>query len=333
MIPSPPKLHGARIERSLWSTECKYEYPSIEVSEAGESMTFRLAATTHFLTIDVADWTSDPDVAEIVARRNFDPFDARAGEMVNALLDQLAATSSFATFFVNGPVGRRDVPLLRRIVHSGHEVAARGAPALFDPEAFYADAAQVKAILEDAVGIQVRGFRSTTPAEKRSSLWRFEALIEAGYEYDSSQLPRTSRGPLDHAVPSYAQTIVCDVGTLIEVPLLPQSLATRAFSIRRTRYAAVRQILASRTRAGLPGVVAFATWEVDHEQPRVNLPVLTSWRHYRGRRAAHDRVDRLLREFRFDAIGHRLSELAEQAPAELAMWAWPDSGRVTSAGL
>src|ERR1700744_2126304 len=89
-------------------------------------MTFRLSATTHFLTIDVADWTADPDVAEIVARRNFDPLDTRAGELVNALLDQLAAAGNHATLFLTGRVGRRDVPLIRRIVHSGHEVAARG---------------------------------------------------------------------------------------------------------------------------------------------------------------------------------------------------------------
>lgn len=282
-------------------------------------MTYRLSATTHFLTIDVADWTSDPDVAAIVARRNFDPLDARAGTMVNGLLDQLAAAKSWGTFFVAGPVARRDAPLMRRIVHSGHEVAARGAPALFDPDAFRADALQVKASIEDAVGIQVRGFRSTAVPPKRSSLWRVEALIEAGYEYDSSMLPHTAGGPLDQAVPGYPQMIVCGSGTLIEVPLLRQPFGKRAFSIRRTPYAAVQQVFASRTRDRLPGVVSFATWEVDHEQPKLNLPVLASWRHYRGRRAAHDRVDRLLREFRFDAIGHRLSELAEQAPATFAV--------------
>src|SRR3569833_2893487 len=48
-------------------------------------MTFRLAGTTHFLTIDVADWTADPSVASVVARRNFDPLDGRVGETVNAL--------------------------------------------------------------------------------------------------------------------------------------------------------------------------------------------------------------------------------------------------------
>jgi len=279
-------------------------------------MTFRLAGTTHFLTIDVADWTADPDVASVVARRTFDPLDGRVGETVNALLDQLATTGTRATFFVTEPVARRDAPLVRRILHSGHEVAARGASGLLGANEFRADAGRVKATVEDAAGIQVRGFRSTV-GPKMSTLTRFEALIEEGYEYDSSRLPRAAREPSDEVIPNYPQTIVCAAGTLIEVPLLAQPLTHRQFSIRGAKYAKVQQVFASRTRAGLPGVVSFATWEVDRDQPKVNLPFYTSWRHYRGRGAARDRVDRLVREFRFDAIGHRLSELAEQAPTAL----------------
>jgi len=279
-------------------------------------MTFRLSGTTHFLTIDVSDWTADPDVASVVARRNFDPLDNRPGETVNALLDDLAATRTCATFFVTETIARRDAPLVRRIVHAGHEVAARGARGLAEPDEFRNDARRVKATVEDAGGVQVRGFRSTATA-KLSSLWRFEELVEEGYEYDSSRLPRPALGPLDRAVPSYPQTIVCDAGTIIEVPLLPHPFANREFSLRRARYAAVQQVFASRTRAGLPAVASFATWEVDRDQPKVGLPFITSWRHYRGREAARDRVDRLVREFRFDAIGHRLGELAEQAPPAL----------------
>src|ERR1700761_9617430 len=103
MIPSPPKLHGARTARLRRNTASVGMVYGMQmqvrrgqsVSDVGaQVMTFRLSITTHFLTIDVADWTSDPDVAEIVARRNFDPLDGRAGDTVNSLLDRLAATSS-----------------------------------------------------------------------------------------------------------------------------------------------------------------------------------------------------------------------------------------------
>lgn len=276
-------------------------------------MTHRLSGTTHFLTIDVADWTSDPDVAAAVARRNYAPLGGRPGEMVDGLLTELDAAEARATFFITGPVAQRDVSLIRRIVNAGHEVAARGAPGLVDLEAFRADAHAVKHRVEDAAGASVSGFRAPFTTSAYSAVGRFEVLIEEGFEYDSSRLPRGTRG-VEQPVPGYPQTIVCGAGMLIEVPLMPQPFAAGPLSIRRAPYAAVRQAFASRTNAGLPGVFAFATWEIDRDQPKVRLPMLASWRHYRGRRAAHDRVDRLLREFRFDAIGYRLTELGEQAP-------------------
>jgi hypothetical protein len=152
-------------------------------------------------------------------------------------------------------------------------------------------------------------------ASTGSPLWRFEVLVEEGFDYDSSHLPQRAAIRTDLRVPSYPQTIVCGPGTLIEVPLLPHPFVRGALSIRRAPYAAVHHLFASRTEAGLPGVVSFATWEVDRDQPKLKLPILVSWRHYAGRRGADDRVDRLLKEFRFDAIGYRLAELAEQAPA------------------
>lgn len=278
-------------------------------------MTYRLAGTTHFLTIDVADWTSDPDVAAAVARRNYAPLQERPGALVDGLLGDLEAANTRATFFVTGPIAQRDAALVRRISQAGHEVAARGAPGLIDVDDFRADASNVKLRVENAIGAPVFGFRAPFTASTSSALGRFEVLIEEGFEYDSSRLPRTTRGRVEQPIPSYPQTIVCSAGMLIEVPLMRQPFASGPLSIRRAPYASVREILASRTNAGLPGVLAFATWEIDRDQPKVTLPVLTSWRHYRGRRAAHDRVDRLLQEFRFDAIGYRLSELAEQAPA------------------
>jgi peptidoglycan/xylan/chitin deacetylase (PgdA/CDA1 family) len=282
-------------------------------------MTFRLAGTTHFLTIDVADWTTDPDVARVVARRRFDPLDTRPSETVNALLDELAKTGSRATFFLTESVARRDAPLVRRIVHAGHEVAARGGCDTEEPADFQRSAGRVKSTLEDAAGVHVRGFRSGAARRTTLPVWRFEALVEQGFEYDSSRLPRSARGPLDRGVPSYPQTIVCGAGTLLEVPLLAEPFARRPLSLRRSPYAAVQRVFALRTRAGLPAVASFATWEVDSDQPRLGLPLLASWRHYAGRQAARERVDRLLREFRFDAIGHRLNELVEQAPPALTL--------------
>src|SRR4051812_23573376 len=96
----------------LWSATCKYVTGSTKtgwVSDAGaKTMTYRLSGTTHFLTIDVADWTSDPEVAAAVARRSYTPVQGRPGEMVRGLLAELEAANTRATFFITGAVAHRD---------------------------------------------------------------------------------------------------------------------------------------------------------------------------------------------------------------------------------
>jgi hypothetical protein len=135
--------------------------------------------------------------------------------------------------------------------------------------------------------------------------------VGEGYEYDSTRIATGS-------VPAYPQTQQCDTGRLIEVPLMSSPFGSTALSVRDASYGVLRRLLASRTQNGLPGVISFATWEVDHEEPRQRLPLLAAFRHYRGRRAARERVRRLLQDFRFDAIGNQLSELAKDAPSAYA---------------
>ena len=48
-------------------------------------------------------------------------------------------------------------------------------------------------------------------------------------------------------------------------------------------------------------------WEIDPDQPRVPVSALTRVRHYRGLRQTLPRIERLLAEFRFGAIGSALA--------------------------
>lgn len=268
------------------------------------SVKFKLSSTAHLLTIDVADWHADPALGSAASRVRNDSLDERASRNAALVLDELALTGAKATFFVTRSIARRDVALMRRILGAGHELAAHGNAGCLDWDDLSADARATKQVLEDATGTQIRGFRSPGSRTEQWAPWRFDVLAEEGYEYDSS---RMSRRP---SVPDYPQTIVCGAGWLIEVPL--------TMSVRQFSYASLRAEFESRTRVGLPGVLSFATWEIDHEQPKMPLPVIASFRHYRGRRATRERVGRLLREFRFEAIGHRLADLAQDAPATYA---------------
>lgn len=280
-------------------------------------MMHRLSSTAHLLTIDVTDWRRDPAIASALRAKSIDVSWDRTEAVVDRLLGLLSDAGARATFFVGASIAKRNGTLPRRITGMGHEIAAHGEYDGADADEFRADARRTKSLLEALSGAHVRGFRSPRSAPL-GGMWRFELLVEEGFEYDSSRTSGAPAGRWGGIVPQYAQTLMCGAGSLVEVPRLAAGAGGAPLSVRRASYGAMRTLLASRASARLPGVVSFAAWEVDDAQPRLPLPLLPAIRHYSGRRAAKERVGRLVHEFSFDAVGHRLSELAKDAPSAFA---------------
>src|SRR5207244_12821256 len=67
-------------------------------------------------------------------------------------------------------------------------------------------------------------------------------------------------------------------------------------------YGVVRAALRDCERRGIPGTFYIHPWELDPEQPRLDVPWLTRARHYGGLSRVEPRLARLLAEFRFTAI-------------------------------
>ena len=109
------------------------------------------------------------------------------------LLDLLAEHDVRATFFVLGWVAERYPALVRRIAAAGHEIASHGYGhrLVYDqtPAAFRDDVRRAKALLEEAAGMAVHGYRAPSYSIMPRSLWALDVLIEEGYTYDSSIFP------------------------------------------------------------------------------------------------------------------------------------------------
>ena len=86
--------------------------------------------------------------------------------------------------------------LVRRIAGAGHEIASHGwwhrKVTSLTPGAFREDLRASKAVLEDVSGLRVLGFRAPSFSIRPGMEWAFDALLEEGYEYDSSLLPDPS---------------------------------------------------------------------------------------------------------------------------------------------
>ena len=74
-------------------------------------------------------------------------------------------------------------------------------------------------------------------------------------------------------------------------------------------YALVRSALRDCQRRGVPGTFYIHPWEIDAEQPRLDVPKIEQWRHYWGLSQTRARLERLLREFRFQPIRETLRSL------------------------
>jgi polysaccharide deacetylase family protein (PEP-CTERM system associated) len=145
------------------------------------------------LTIDVEDYFQVSAFTPYILRSTWDDLPCRVERNVDRILELLTETGVHATFFTLGWIAERYPQMVGRIVSCGHEVASHGyahdrANAL-TPEAFFADVALAKAVLEDIAGTAVQGYRAPSFSIGDSNPWAYECLAKAGYRYSSSVYP------------------------------------------------------------------------------------------------------------------------------------------------
>ena len=138
------------------------------------------------ISIDVEDWpqsTWDRDL----------PITERAVENTRRVLRIMRRADVRSTMFVLGKLAERFPYVVKEIQADGHEVACHGYGhveiAQQTPDAFLSDIRRAKDRLEQITGQKVMGYRAPDFSIVRDTLWAFDALAEAGFEYDSSVVP------------------------------------------------------------------------------------------------------------------------------------------------
>ncbi|MDB5687870.1 MAG: polysaccharide deacetylase, partial [Rhizorhabdus sp.] len=213
-------------------------------------------------------------------------------------------------------VAERYPALIRRIVDAGHEVASHGwdhaRVFTMTPDQFRADIRRARAVLEDAGGTAVTGYRAPSFSIDKRTPWAHEILAEEGYAYSSSVAPVVH----DHygwpEAPRFAFRPVAG-SALVELPVTTARLMGRIVAaggggfFRLFPYAfsrwAIRQVNGEDRR---PAIFYFHPWEIDPGQPRVaDAPFKSKLRHYSRLGAMEAKLERVIREFawgRVDAV-------------------------------
>ncbi len=262
--------------------------------------------TVNALTIDVEDYFHVSALAPHIPRSHWSDIPCRIELNIERILAMLEQNGITATFFTLGWVAVRYPELVRRIVAGGHELASHGYAHLRaseqSPEAFLADIHLAKLVLEDLVGIEVKGYRAPSFSIGSSNPWALDCIEQAGYRYSSSIYPISH----DHyGMPDSPRFAYLSRGSLLEIPVTTVRLLQKNWPaggggyFRLMPYAwSVWCIRRVNDVDRQPAIFYFHPWEMDPDQPRVDgVGVKTRFRHYVNLGRMEHRLRRLLGDF------------------------------------
>src|SRR2546425_2533561 len=273
----------------------------------------------HHFTIDVEEYFHVAAFAPWVLAADWGRWPSRVARSVARLLTLLAEHQARATFFVLGWVAQQHPEVVRDIAADGHEIASHGwdhaRVTTQTPAAFRASVRRTKQFLEALTGTPVLGFRAPSFSIVPGREWALDVLIEEGYRYDSSLFPIRRPGygyPGGRPDPHWIER---PVGSIAEVP--PATLrwcgmhlpAAGGAYFRLLPYGLVRAAFKQCERRGVPGTFYIHPWELDADQPRLDVPWLVRVRHYGGLTRTGGRLERLFGEVQFMAVRGTVARL------------------------
>jgi len=266
----------------------------------------------HHFTVDVEEYFQVAALAPYTPRAGWHAQPARVEIGVQRILKLLSEHQARATFFVLSWVAERAPDLVREIVDQGHEVASHGDDhrpvTTLSRREFRETVASSKARLEDTTGQSVVGYRAPNFSILRGMEWALEILVEEGYRYDSSLFPVRRKRSGFVGGERDPHTLHFDSGVLHEIPPTTLRFVGKTFPagggayFRHLPYSFIRSAFFQAERRGVPGTFYIHPWELDPDQPRLEVPFLTELRHYGGLARTASRLDRFLGTFQFQSI-------------------------------
>jgi polysaccharide deacetylase family protein (PEP-CTERM system associated) len=260
--------------------------------------------TSSIFSVDVEDWFHILDVASAPPLEIWPTLEMRVERNFRRLLELFEQHHTHATCFFLGWVAERFPHLVREAVRAGHEIASHGyAHKLvyqMTRAEFRADALRAKHILEDISGEPVAGYRSAGFSVTADTMWFFEALAEAGYQYDSSVFPaaRSHGGmPTARRDPHYIEE------GLIEFPMTVAGLLGQPVCffgggyLRIFPYALIRRMARRVLAEGRPVIYYIHPREIDPAHPRLPMSAARRFKSYVNLRSTEAKLARILDEF------------------------------------
>jgi polysaccharide deacetylase family protein (PEP-CTERM system associated) len=273
--------------------------------------------TVNVFTVDWEDWYQGLELPP----EDWSGFESRIHVGSYRLLELLGETGARATFFILGWNFSKTKSLVREIHSAGHEIGTHGYDHQFiynkSREAYKEEMERAVKELEDAIGDKVLSHRAPFFSITKQSLWALEVLTELGIRFDSSIFPvlnyrygisESPRFPYRILLPGGGEILEFPIST-VEYPgvVLP---CTGGAYFRIYPFLVSRAHMRRLNRRGHAVNFYIHPWELDPEQPRIDLPKRIALPHYVGLKRAEKRLALLLRCFQFGTL-HEVMNHAE----------------------
>jgi len=269
-------------------------------------------------TVDVEDWFHILDVPSTPPLSAWDTLPSRVEKNFLKLLDIFAERDVCVTCFFLGWVAERFPHLVKEADSRGHEIASHGYSHQLvyqmTQKDFLADALKSKKLLEDIFGRPILGYRSSGFSVTEKTPWFFDALMEAGYRYDSSVFPaaREHGGLKDASLAPYR--LNGESPGLIEFPIS----VTRVFGkpmcffgggyLRLFPYFLIKHMAQRILAEGRPVIFYVHPREIDPHHPRLPMGAARKFKSYVNLRSTEPKVRRLASQLEFATFRDFMTE-------------------------
>src|SRR4029077_59139 len=116
------------------------------------------------ISVDVEDYFHVEAFASVIDRTAWGSYESRVERNTHRVLDLLEECKATGTFFILGWVAERCPKLVLRIAEQGHELGCHSywhrLIYKLTPEEFREDTGRAKNVIEQASGVEIRGYRA-----------------------------------------------------------------------------------------------------------------------------------------------------------------------------
>jgi len=282
---------------------------------------------TSIFSVDVEDWFHILDDPSVPAIDQWAALPSRVERNFTKLLDLFSEKNVQVTCFFLGWVAERFPHLVKEAASRGHEVASHGYGHRLVYELsrteFYEDVRGARLLLQDIAGVEVVGYRAPGFSTTDETPWFFDALAEAGYQYDSSVFPaRRGHGGMPHAPRKPHHIGQHDA--LLEVPISVADLMGKPMCffgggyLRLFPYWLIRKMALHVLSEGRPVVFYVHPREIDPAHPRLPMSSIRRFKSYVNLETTETKLRRILQDFPVTTFKNLLSNYPQLAKTHVA---------------